>query len=74
MSKLKLPRENKFKNSIWVILVTAVFLVIGIILTVIAYRDTIITWMATTGIAFIVLAIIPIGAYIFNLINKKIDS
>lgn len=71
--RIKLPKE-KHKGSFWVLLVTGIFLVIGIILTIIAYRDTLISWMATTGMALMVVAIIPLGIYGYNLINKKIDS
>lgn len=71
--RIKLPKK-KHKGSFWILLVTWIFLVIGITLTIIAYRDTIITWMATIGVALIVVALIPVGAYVYNLINKKIDS
>lgn len=71
--RIKLPNEKR-KGSFWILLVTGIFLVIGIILTIIAYRDTLISWMSTTGIALMVVALIPLGIYGYNLINKKIDS
>lgn len=74
MSKNLKPLGEKKKTGLWVGLVTAVFLAAGITLTVIAYKDTLIQWMATTGIALIVVASFPLLILAYNLINKKIDS
>lgn len=70
---LKPPKERKTK-SIWVAVVTAVFLVAGVIFAVIGYRNEILHWMGTTGLALLALASIPILVFSYKWIQKKITN
>lgn len=62
------------KSGIWASAVTAAFAVIGAVFMIIGYRNEFLHWMVTTGVAFLVVALIPILVFVYTLINKKIDS
>lgn len=72
--KKGLVNKKSKKAGIAVTLVTAVFAILGIVFLVIGYHDEVLRWMATTGIALLVVALIPIGALVYTLIQRKIDS
>ena len=74
--KLKLPTNKKLwkRAGFWATAVTAVFALLGVVFMIIGYRDEVLRWMATTGIAFLVIALIPLGVFIYNVIQKKLDS
>lgn len=72
---LKPPsRGGSKKTGIAVTLVTVVFAAIGATFMIIGYHDEVLHWMATTGIAFLVVAALPALVFAFHLINKKIES
>jgi len=71
--KLK-PPKKKNQKAMAVIIVTAVFLVIGIVLAIIGYRNEIIHWLGTTGLALAAISAIPFIAVSYKLIMKKINS
>ena len=74
MRKSLKPPHKLSKGSIWVIAVTAVFLIAGIVCTIIGFQNEIWHFLGTTGIVLLVIALVPIGVIVFGFINKKIDS
>jgi len=77
MSKGKMPKAPQGKKTyknVFALIVTAVFLAAGVVLCVIAWHDTVIKWMANTGIACLVVALIPAIYVIANVVNKKIEE
>ena len=74
-SSLKnLGKASHKKTGIAVTAVTLVFAIVGVAFLIIGYHDQVFTWMRTTGIAFLIIALIPLGILGYNLIQKKIDS
>ena len=72
--KPKTEMSASKKSGLWATAVTAVFAVIGAVFMIIGYRNEFLHWMVTTGIAFLVISLVPIGVFVYNLVNKKIDS
>ena len=72
MPKLGAKRINK--AGIGAAVVTAVFAALGATFLIIGYHDTVLQWMATVGVAFCVVAAIPLIIIGYNKIQKKIDS
>ena len=72
--KPKNKMSDAKKAGLWASAVTAAFAVLGAVFMIIGYRNEFLHWMVTTGIAFLVIAIFPLGVFIYTLINKKIDS
>lgn len=69
---LKVKKSKK--TGIAVTVVTAVFAVLGAVFLVLGYHDEVLRWMTTTGIAFLVVSAFPVGIYVYNIIQKRIDS
>jgi len=65
-------KSHKAGIAVWG--VTALFAVLGAVFMIIGYHDEFLRWMVTTGIAFLVIAAIPLLIFGYNLIQKKIDS
>ena len=72
----KIPTKKKKigKSGLCVILVTSFFAILGTIFMIIGYHDEFAHFLVTTGIALLVVAALPLGVWIFTLINKRIDS
>lgn len=73
---MRKPRIGKksMRGGIGVAIVTAVFAAIGVVCLVIGYKDTVLSWLKTTGIVVLVVSAIPLCVLAYNLIQKKIDS
>ena len=72
--KPKKRQSASRKTGIVAAAVTAAFAVIGTICMIIGYHDEVLRFLRTTAIAFFVVALFPLGVFVYNLINKKIDS
>lgn len=77
--KPKLPNGGKSKQSnkkavAATGIVTAVFAVLGIVFAIIGWHNEILHWMQSTGIAFLILALVPLTYVIYNLIKRKLES
>ena len=72
---MKLKPANKTKKTgVAVIAVTLAFTLLGVICLIIGYKDEVLHFLVTTGIALFVIALIPLSVFIYQLINKRIDS
>lgn len=72
---LKAPKDGQGKKTgIYVTLVTVLFAIAGATFMIIGYKDEVLNWMVTTGVVFLVVGLIPLGAFAFMKINKKINS
>lgn len=70
----KYNKANGNTKSIGVIIITAVFAILGIICIIIGYKDEVLTWLSTFGIVLLVIAS-PILVYIiYQLVLKKIKD
>ena len=73
---IKTPKKSggSGKTGLIVILVTVVFASVGTAFMIIGYHNEILSFMKTTGIALLVVALVPLCVFIYQLINKRIDS
>ena len=73
---MRKPKVGKKKNrsGLWVTLVTLAFVAIGATCMVIGFLDSILSWLTTTGIAILVVGMIPLCVFGYNVLQKKIDS
>lgn len=72
---MKLPKtKKKGKKGIMVLLVTIGFAVVGTVLLVIGYHNEVVSFLRTTGIALLLVALIPLTMFVYGLINKRIES
>ena len=74
MSKSLKPKSGNKKTASIVAIVTAVFALAGAICLIIGYKDEVLHFLVTTGIALLVLALVPITVFAYQLIQKRIDS
>ena len=72
MASYNRPNENK--KNIGVIIVTAVFAIIGIICIIIGYGSNFLTWLKTFGVVILVLVSPVLVFVIFKIIIKKIKD
>ena len=72
MRKIRIGKPKR--TGIGMLIVTLVFAAIGITCLIIGYKDTVLSWLTTTGIVVLILAAIPISIFTYVLIQKKIDS
>ena len=73
MSRNPLKKKKIGKTGVGVIVVTAVFAVLGTVFLIIGYHDVVLTWMRTSGVAFLVMALFPLGFIVYHLIDKRIQ-
>ncbi len=73
-TSLKLKEKSSKKTGLAVALVTAVFATLGVVFLIIGYHDQVLHWMFTTGIAFLVVSLLPLGVFLYNVLQRKIDS
>lgn len=75
MSGIKVGKRGRSrKGGIIIGAVTGGFAVLGTVFLIIGYQNEVLKWMATTGIALLVMAAIPLLVLLYNLINRKIES
>lgn len=74
--KIKSPKQKKRLGGagIGVAIATVAFIVLGAVFLIIGYHDTVLDWMKTVGISFLVVALIPIIYIAYQLVQKRIDS
>lgn len=69
----KFNKPNGTNKSIGMLVVTLIFLILGIVCIVIGFKNDIVSWMKTFGIAVCVLASPIIIFIIFRFIMSKIE-
>lgn len=69
------PKKNKAsKGNISILGTTLGFLVLGIVLLIIGCQEHVLTWLKTTGIVLLVLAIPVLIFMVHNIIIEKIKD
>lgn len=74
MPKLKPARKKNKKTGGIVLAVTLIFAAIGTVCLIIGYKDEVLNFLVTTGIALLIVAAVPIVVFAYQLIQKRIDS
>lgn len=74
MRKIKPAKKSSKKTGGIVLAVTLVFALIGTVCLIIGYKNEVLHFLVTTGIALLLVALVPISVFIYQLINKRIDS
>lgn len=74
MPKLKPARKGNKKTGGIVLAVTLIFAAIGTVCLIIGYKDEVLHFLVTTGIALLIVAAVPIVVFAYQLIQKRIDS
>ena len=74
MPKLKPAKKGNKKTGGIVLAVTLLFAAIGTVCLIIGYKDEVLRFLVTTGFALLVIAAIPIVVFLYQLIQKRIDS
>lgn len=70
----KYNKPSKANKSVGMIIVTLIFIIIGIVCIIIGFKNDIVSWMKTFGIVVCVM-LSPIVVYlIYKLVMKKIDE
>lgn len=72
MASYNKPAGNK--KSIGVIIVTAVFAIIGIICIIIGYGSEFLTWLTTFGVVILVIAFPILVFVLYHLLSDKIKG
>lgn len=72
--RIKKIGEKPNRSGLAITLVTIFFMAIGAACLIIGYMDSILYWLRTTGIVILVISAIPLLVFLYNLIQKKIDS
>lgn len=73
MGKFK-PKAKTSKGNISILGTTLGFLILGIILLIIGYKDNVLPWLKTTGIVLLVIAVPVLIWMVHGIIIEKIKD